>query len=153
MDPSNQNVISRQRRLTLFQLFVAVPVIGELLFGSARASGSFDSRLLLWAAIIAVVELLPVSGWGGLQVSMGFPLLMAVGFLYDPVLAACTAFVGSFDPRELRREVGLIRALFNRAQVALSVLAASAVFHSIAPSWSSLGRVLVGALMAAIADY
>jgi signal transduction histidine kinase len=65
--------------------------------------------------------------------------------------------VGSFDPRELRGDVTVLRALFNRCQVSLSVLAASSVFHVLAgpdgidatPTWV----LIVPAMVAAIADY
>ena len=64
-----------------------------------------------------------------MHLSMGFPLLIAVGFLYSPVAAGGVALIGSFDLRELNRQVTPLRAVFNRCQVALSVTAASAVFH------------------------
>jgi signal transduction histidine kinase len=82
---------------------------------------------------------------------------MTVGILFSPPAAAVTALVGSFDPRELTREVGFLRAIFNRCQVSLSVLVASSVFHWLAdaesvasaPTWS----LVVPAMVAAIADY
>ena len=92
----------------------------------------------MWAVLIGLVELLPVPAWRGLTISVGFPLLMVVAFLYAPAAAAAVALVGASDPREFRGEVTILRALFNRCQVALSVLAASAVFHQLTPfSYSS----------------
>jgi signal transduction histidine kinase len=113
--------------------------------------------LILWAVLIAGVELLPVPAWRGVHLSLGFPLLMTVGILFAPPAAAVTALLGSFDPRELRREVSFLRALFNRCQVSLSVLAASSVFHWLAgpdgieaiPTWT----LVIPAMVAAIADY
>jgi signal transduction histidine kinase len=86
---------------------------------------------------------------------MTFPVLMAVAFLdYAPMAAALTALVGSFDPREFRREFGPVRAVFNRCQVALAVLAASSIFHNLASIHSSPGLTLVGAaILASTADY
>ncbi len=112
-------------------------------------------ELVLWAAIVALVELVPVPLWRGTVVSMGFPLLMAVAFLpYSPAAAAITALLGSFDPREFRREYGLSKALFNRCQVALAVLAASAIFHFVADVKSSPPlALLLAAMLAAVADY
>ncbi len=113
-----------------------------------------DWWLVLWAVTIAVVEILPVPAWHGLQVSVGFPLLMVVAFVYAPPAAALTAFLGASDPREFKGQVGLLRALFNRSQVALSVLAASAVFHALADLDGSPTAVLVpAALLAAVVDY
>jgi signal transduction histidine kinase len=104
-------------------------VLGALLV--MRNPEAFERwpELIFWAVLIALVELLPVPAWRGLTISVGFPLLMVVAFLYEPAAAGAVAFVGASDPREFRREVSFLRALFNRCQVALSVLAASAVFH------------------------
>ncbi len=50
--------------------------------------------------------------------------------------------------------MSFLRALFNRSQVTLSVLAASSVFHAIADlQTSSPGRLLLAALLAALVDY
>jgi len=113
-----------------------------------------DASLIPWVILVAVVEALPVPAWHGLQISVGFPLLMVVGFVYAPPAAALCAFLGASDPREYRGKVSLLRALFNRSQVALSVLAASAVFHAIADlDTSSPARLLLAALLAAVVDY
>jgi signal transduction histidine kinase len=110
--------------------------------------------LLLWVVIIGLIELMPVPMWRGTIIGMGFPLLMLVAFLYDPAAAAATAFLAASDPRELRGEVGVLRALFNRCQVALAVAAAGAIFHSLASIDSeSPVRLLIAAGLAAVADY
>ena len=92
----------------------------------------FTGELILWAVLVAAVELLPVPAWRGLHLSVGFPLLMVVAMLYPPIAAGAVAFAGASDPRELRGEVDFLSAIFNRCQVALSVFAASAVFHGLA---------------------
>jgi signal transduction histidine kinase len=86
-------------------------------------------------------------------VSVGFPLLMAVAFIYAPEAAALAAFLGASDPREFRRQVSVLRAVFNRSQVALSVLVASAVFHGLASLDSPAVAQIGAALLAAILDY
>jgi signal transduction histidine kinase len=137
----------------VFELCVTIPtlVLIAILFA---LDPSGDAWLILWALTIAFVEILPVPAWHGLQVSVGFPLLMVVAFVYMPPAAAMTAFVGASDPREFRGEVSLLRALFNRSQVALSVLAASSVFHAIADLETSPTIVLVlAAVLAAVVDY
>jgi signal transduction histidine kinase len=107
-----------------------------------------------WVVIIGLVELMPVPMWRGTTISMGFPLLMVVAFIYDPAAAAAVAFLAASDPRELKREVGLLRALFNRCQVALAVGAASLIFHSLADiNESSVAVLLIAASLAAVADY
>src|SRR5690349_6877353 len=104
-----------QRRMAVFQLLVILPTMAGLTFLSLRNPGAFKIELLLWAAVVAFVELLPLRAWKGLELSMTFTLLIAVGMLYDPVAAGVTAFVASLDPREFRREVGPLRGLFNRS--------------------------------------
>ena len=141
-----------------FQLAVILPT---LLIGVAflvrepwRLSEPAPPYLVAWVAIVAAVELLPVPVWRGLQVSMAFPLLIVVAFLYNPVAAGLVAFLGSFDPREFRRQVPLLHALFNRSQVALAVAAASGVFNRLADiRTSSTLDLILAASLAALADY
>ena len=89
---------------------------------------------------------------------MGFPLLMMIAILYPPEVAGVIAFVGASDPRELKREVTLSTALFNRSQVALAVMAAGYVFHlfqeplvdlTLTATWV----LILAACLAAVADY
>jgi signal transduction histidine kinase len=128
--------------------------IAILLPGTDDFSGVGILVLGGWIAIIGLVELIPVPAWRGTHISLGFPLLMAVGFLYSPAAAAVVALLAASDPREFRGEVTPLRALFNRCQVALSVCAASAVFHSLASIKTSPTVGLVGAAMlAAVVDY
>ena len=123
-----------QRKVVAFELLVIVPTLvgGAILIARDPAAfREYWGELVFWAALIGLVELLPVPAWRGLTISVGFPLLMVVAFLYEPAAAAAVALIGASDPREFRGEVSFLRALFNRCQVALSVLAASAVFHGL----------------------
>ena len=156
-------VKASERQLLLFELAVIIPTIAGgayLIFANAGSINWEEHRdLIFWAAAVALVELIPLPAWRGIHLSLSFPLLMALAFVHDPLAAAATAFIGSVDPREFRHEVTLLRALFNRAQVALSVFAASTVFHSLAvlprgdfegsPAW----LLIVAAMLAAVADY
>ena len=154
------------RRLLVFELVVIIPTLvgGALLV--VRHIDLFRwplvGELILWALAVALVEIIPVPAWRGIHLSLSFPLLMALAMVHDPVVAGVTAFVGSVDPREFRHEVSVLRAIFNRSQVALSVFAASAVFNSLAtietPDGSSLQAspawlLIVAAMVASIADY
>jgi signal transduction histidine kinase len=146
-------------RLTIFRLIVVVPVVALLVLGLARGTlaSFFDSgRLLdvvLWTLLIAAVELLPVPTWKSVQVSIGFPLFMAVAFIYIPAVAGAAAFLGASDPRELRREVSALHALFNRSQIALAVFLASLIFHSFGGGVFEWPGWVPGALLAVLADY
>jgi signal transduction histidine kinase len=148
--------VPRARLLLAFELCVILPTVAGLAVLLAKTPGSFEPALIVWVLLIAGVELLPVPAWRGVHLSLGFPLLMTVGILYLPPIAALTAFLGSMDRRELHREVTFLRATFNRCQVALSVFTASAVFHSMAQisgPRSPAGRLVVAAMLAAVADY
>jgi len=130
-----------------------VPMLAAIGFVLTRRSVDLDARLLLWMALIAFVDLLPIPAWHGLQLLLDFPLLIAVAILYPPAAAGVALFGASFDPRELRREIGLLRALFNRSQMAASAFAASAVFHSLGSAHSSFPLLVPVALTAALAGY
>jgi signal transduction histidine kinase len=129
-----------------FELLIVVPTLAFLgtLFVSrgvdylrAEERGLFN--FLFWTVVIAAVELLPVPIWRSLQVGPGFSLFTAAAFIFPPEVAAGIAFLGASDPRELRGEVRVLRALFNRSQLALALFASSIVFHGLggdASAWS-----------------
>src|SRR5215211_8707555 len=123
------------RREQVFEAAVAAPTILALVWASSHALDPLSSEevrnLIVWVAVTASVELIPVPLWRGTIISMGFPLLMVVAFLYPPAAAGAAAFLAASDPRELRREIGPLRALFNRSQIGLAVWGASAVFHTL----------------------
>jgi signal transduction histidine kinase len=114
---------------------------------------SLRADLPLWIGVVAAVELLPVPFWRGLQISVGFPILLAAGLVFQPGAAALVALIGSFDPREFKREVSLLRALFNRSQIAIAVLIPSTAFHSITSIYAPWRVVLPAAIFVAITYY
>jgi signal transduction histidine kinase len=140
--------------LVLFEVAVVVPTLA-LIAGLILVSDvPFKPVLLLWSLLIGLIELMPVPAWRGLTISVGFPVLMMVAILYPPGTAGLITLLGMTDPRELRREMPIAAALFNRSQVALSVIAASVVFQSTSdvnssPTW----LLLASASAAAVADY
>ncbi|MEP6973809.1 MAG: sensor histidine kinase [Actinomycetota bacterium] len=148
----------RAAALVSFELAIILPTLGVLAAGAIRNPSVFKWELVGWAGLVAVVVLLPVPAWRGLTISLDFPLLMMVAVLYSPIAAASTALLGSTDPRELKREIGLLQAVFNRCQVAISVLAASSVYHAIAGTYprGHAGNAFEGTLavlIASVADY
>jgi signal transduction histidine kinase len=82
---------------------------------------------LFWLAIIAAAGLLPVALGFGAEVTMQFPLVLAVAILFHPFVAMVIVGLASFDVREFHREIPLWRAMFNRSQVMLATGAASAI--------------------------
>jgi signal transduction histidine kinase len=145
------------RLLPFFEAAIVLPTLAGLtlaITGAQWADKDVLLQLVVWVVIIALVELIPVPVWRGVHVSMGFPLMMVVAFLYPPQAAAAAALLAASDPREFRHEVGLLRALFNRCQVALAVGSASLIFGALASVDSSNGLQLIAAAgLASIADY
>lgn len=138
----------------LFKAAVIAPVLLILLVAAYQDVSSFVRwEVLFWAGAVAAIELLPVPAWRGLQLSLGFPVLLGVGFLYTPAVAALIALIGSFDRKELQRAYPLVTALFNRCQIALSVFAGSVVFHAIASVESPLYLLAPAVLLATASDY
>ena len=110
-----------------------VVVCTTALFGSLVANAdSSDSpsigTYIFWIVLLLSVELLPVALAFGTEVTMGFPVHLAVAMIFPPWAAMAIAGISAFDLREIRREIPLHQALFNRAQLMLSVAAAAAIF-------------------------
>jgi len=142
----------------LFEAAVVFPTLILLSWHAYRAISEVPTeerlQLVLWVLVTAAVELIPVPLWRGTIISMGFPLMMVVAFLYPPAAAGAAAFLAASDPRELKREVGLLRALFNRSTIGLSIWAASGVFNGLvtfdeSPEW----QLILAAALAAVVDY
>lgn len=150
-----QVVPARRRPLsTAFQLAIVVSLIAWLAIDvSHHTALVLDAAFLLWLIAVVAVEAIPVPAWGGLQLSLGFPVLIAVAIIYPPSVAALLALLGSVDPRELRRAVSLLKALFNRCQMAGAVLAGSALFHALASARSKWFLLVSAALAAAVVSY
>jgi signal transduction histidine kinase len=87
--------------------------------------------LLFWTALVFVVNLFPIEV-ADRQLTLDVPILLAVAFLYTGEIGAVVALLGAIDIREIRRQVSFSRAVFNRSQVALSILVAGKVFHVLA---------------------
>lgn len=83
--------------------------------------------IAFWITLLIAVDLLPVSLGYDSEVMMGIPILLAIALIFPPVTAMVIAGLGAVDLREFRREIPLFRAAFNRAQLMLSVGAASAL--------------------------
>jgi diguanylate cyclase (GGDEF)-like protein len=142
----------RQRLVTtLYELMVALPVLIWIVAHMIRTPHTLaDPMLLMWAASIGCVDLMPVPASIDLKFSLSFPLQLAVALIYPMPVAGAVAFVGTSDIREVRREISINKALFNRAQIAASVAAESALFHRVASlhdPWYQLGLAVLGATL------
>lgn len=157
MEAAKSNVGAGGRRgtLTALQLIVVLPLIawlGATLPGYGTQQ-VFDPAVIFFTAAVMAVDLIPVPAWGGLTLSLSFPVLLGVAIIYDPPIATLVALLGSIDPRELRLQVSLLKAVFNRAQMAASILAASALFHLLSDADSEWYRLVPAVMLATIAGY
>lgn len=108
---------------------VAILVPNLRLLGAAVTERG--GELLLWGALIVVVNLFFHFENRSLQFTLDVPLLLAASALYEPAVVAALALVSEVDVREVERRVSIPRALYNRTQIMISVFAASAVFHMV----------------------
>ena len=146
----------RTPKVRTFEAVFTMVVLGILITAAAMDPEQFANvALLAWALAVAAMDLMPVEGPATAQLSLSFPILLAVAMIYSPAVAGAVAFIGSVDQRELRREMPFLKAVFVRSEVALSVMAAGIVFHAIAPhKMMSPWYLIVPAVLAAVAtDY
>lgn len=97
-------------------------VAAGLLSVTARAPVDVPNipTLLFWVTLLLIAGLLPVSLGYGTEMTMSLPITLAVVITFDPAVAMVIAMLGAVDPRELRREIPLWRAFFNRGQLMLA---------------------------------
>jgi signal transduction histidine kinase len=151
---SSEEQAPARRIVELLEILVAVPVVSWLVWGVAHAPSS-DLRwpALFFAACIAAVELIPLPAWETVELSLSFPIMIAVAMLYSPAMAGAIAWIGGFDMRELRRDIPLMRGVWNRSQMGLSVAAGSWIFHLFASANDPWLRLVAGAMAASLVAY
>jgi signal transduction histidine kinase len=108
--------------------------------------------ILFWGILILAVNLIDFD-IEPLQFTLDMPLLLAIAMLYPPLVAAILALVASTDVREFRGTVSFSRAIFNRSQIALSVLAAGLAFEAIAGPTSDWLRAFIATIVAMAVFY
>ncbi len=133
--------------LRLYEGLVVVPLLAWLAAAFLREpSVVADPLLLEWIIAIAVVDLLPVPTTVGIPFSLSFPLQLSVALIYPPAVAGAIALLGSTDKREFTGGVRFGTALWNRAQIALSVVVEGSIFHHLASldsPWYELGPAVL----------
>jgi signal transduction histidine kinase len=103
--------------------------------------------------VAAVADLLPVQLWGDVTLSMSLPITLAAGMVLSPWEAGLIAFVAALDLREFHREVSLARGLYNRSQIAASVMLSSSVFHAMHGNPVEWPEVIAIGLVALVVDW
>ena len=102
---------------------------------------------VFWATLLAAVELLPMYMGFKIELTMGFVIILPVAILFPMPVAMGIVGLGSVDPRELRRELPLHKALFNRAQSMLAVAGATVPFTVLDLPRFSVAGIALAALI------
>jgi signal transduction histidine kinase len=129
---------------------LAVVVIGLWVAGLPEMPALYV--FAAWTLLVAVAGLMPVPTVRGVSLGLDLPLVLGTGLVFGPLAAGVVAFVGVLDVRELRREVTLSRALFNRAQVSLSAMAGASVFLAAGGHLGTWPWAAVAGLLALFVD-
>ncbi len=147
----------RRSKIRLYEAAVTLPFLTWIVTEVVRDPSRFKSlSILVWAAAIAIVDLMPVPSAASMMFSLSFPLELSVALLYPSPVAGLITFLGAADKRELQRTLPPLKAMFIRSQIALSVIAEGLVFHSMAQitphlsEWYVLGPAVT---LAAVAGY
>jgi signal transduction histidine kinase len=137
-------------RLRIFEWgvsLITVALLTLLTFATRDSAGSEFWTVAGWLPLVVISDLLPVPIWGGVTIAPSLPILLAAAMLFQPATVGILAFIGSTDLREPRRQIGIGHALFNRSQIAASVMAASWGFHSLAGDLRAWPGVLFLAML------
>ncbi len=154
----------RRPSIRAFETVVALPMLVFLAWGVLDDPASFaEWRIYVWAAAVAVAEMLPVPTNVAMGFSLSFPLELSAALLFPTPIAAAIAFLGTGDTREIKRELPLLKALFIRSQISFCVIAESEIFDAFVDrkpgtitevlAEYSTWDLIVPALLAAVAGY
>jgi signal transduction histidine kinase len=146
--------LSTSRSSRLLAAGVIAAALGVTGFGlaSGRLAGISLIELGTWVAVVVLAGLLPVSTGEGLFLCVDLPLLLAVAFLHGPLVSGLIALAGTTDFDEIRGRVSILRSLFNRSQVALSITAAGLAFQLVGGRLGYWPWTAVAGLCAVTAD-
>lgn len=113
------------------KVFALLVTAGAVVALAGAGAAEFDlpsiPTFLFWLFLLLSAGLLPVALGFGAEVTMQFPLILAVSILFDPFVAMAIVGFSAVDVREFRREIPLWRAAFNRSQLILATGAASVI--------------------------
>jgi len=141
-------------RVFFFAVTGVVLIVAVLRLPDAwRITDTSLTTLLLWVAVAAIADMMPVQVSDDVSLSMSLPVTLAAGMVLAPPVAGLVAFLAAVDPREFRREISLARDLFNRSQVAISVMLASFVFHGLNGNVEHWPQVMGAAMGSLAADW
>ncbi|MGZ6545534.1 MAG: sensor histidine kinase [Actinomycetota bacterium] len=152
--PSVGNVPAGSASVTALEAVLIIPLACWLCWQATIV----DWTMIGWGALLFVVcimavDLIPIPAWEDIELSLSFPIMIGVAMLYSPPVAGMIAIIGSSDIHEFRREIPFLRAMWNRSQMGLAIIAASLVFHQLASVTSPWWILVPAALAATITAY
>lgn len=111
----------------------AAVVVWGVLAGRWTGMHAHAGALFFWFAACLSSNLLPAPVTRDVEVTMSGPVNLAIGYLFPAPVAAAVVCLGALTGWEIRREVSVSHAVFNRAQLALATVSASALLavHSL----------------------
>jgi signal transduction histidine kinase len=127
-DPTPEPVRRAAFGLYASGVFLAVItiVVAGILWGDWDKVGL--PRLVFWLIACASSNLLPAPVTQNVQLTMSSPVNLAIAFLFPCPVATAMVAAASVTDWELSGGTTVLRAAFNRGQLALSTAVASAVF-------------------------
>jgi signal transduction histidine kinase len=126
---------------------ISVLVLGRGTLAQEIAANGWE--LLVWVAIVITVDLFPIA-LGRIRLTLDLPVLLATALLYPPTVAAALGLFAALDVREIKKQVDATSAVFNRAQIALSLYLAGVTFHALAGE-ITVSAGTIGATVVALA--
>ena len=118
------------RLLVYLEILLGLAVLAKV---SVPLPASFDlGRLFFWTLMTLVLGALPVRLPGGMYAQTATAPLIAAVFdtsLVNPFALCWIAFLGTFELRDMRRELPFFGTLYNRLDYVLSTFAAWAVVN------------------------
>ena len=146
----------RPKESTTFKALVCCAAGGTLAAIAAGLQGKSLLELgwvpLVWVLMVGCASFVAIPTGGGAALSMDLPILLGAAAVYDPALCGLIALLGASDPREWQRSISPWLALYNRSQVALSVMAASLTFHLLGGVVGEWPWAAIAALLALFVD-
>ena len=117
-----------------------VGAVVAIAVGGWRSVAAGD--VVVWAALCAVANLLPVPASRNVYLSMSAPVNVAIATVFPVGVAAAVVAVGSLSTWELQRATRPTHALFNRCQLALSAAAAGWILDDPVTPGRAVGAVV-----------
>ena len=125
----------------------AVATLAVLAVTSGVAGEQHLWTVVAWALFCAVANVLPVPVSDHVYLSLSSSANIAIALVFPLRVAGPLVFAAALSEWEIRRDTPIMHAVYNRAQLGLSVAAAAAVFE-ISGRWTLHPLIALGAILA-----